>query len=98
MKNTALLISIILALASGAPFAQTTEFAYQGNLKNGANPASGNYDFEFSLFDAVTTAARNNRHKSKDSKQLDERKEIIKKQQAELDVIKDSYLLTKPGG
>lgn len=49
MKNFIVLVTIILALACGAVFAQTTEFAYQGNLKNGANPATGNYDFEFLL-------------------------------------------------
>lgn len=31
--------------------AQTTEFSYQGNLKDGGNPANGNYDFEFALYD-----------------------------------------------
>ncbi len=51
MKNIVLIISIILTLACGAVFAQNTEFTYQGSLKNGANPASGNYDFEFQLFD-----------------------------------------------
>lgn len=30
--------------------AQTTEFTYQGSLKDGANAATGNYDFEFVLF------------------------------------------------
>jgi hypothetical protein len=34
--------------------AQTTEFTYQGNLKNAAVPANGNHDFEFLLFDALT--------------------------------------------
>ena len=38
----------------GPVFAQTTEFTYQGSLKNSSIPASGNYDFEFALFDAVT--------------------------------------------
>lgn len=33
--------------------AQTTEFTYQGSLKNGASPASGNHDFEFLLYDAI---------------------------------------------
>jgi hypothetical protein len=35
-------------------YAQTSEFSYQGNLKNGANPATGNHDFEFALYDAVS--------------------------------------------
>jgi hypothetical protein len=34
--------------------AQTTAFTYQGSLKDGANPANGNYDFEFKLFDLVS--------------------------------------------
>ena len=34
--------------------AQTTEFSYQGSLKDGANSANGNHDFEFALFDAVS--------------------------------------------
>ena len=33
--------------------AQTTEFNYQGSLKDGNAPANGNYDFEFLLFDAL---------------------------------------------
>jgi hypothetical protein len=31
--------------------AQTTEFSYQGSLKDGASSANGNYDFEFALYD-----------------------------------------------
>lgn len=34
--------------------AQNTVFTYQGNLKDGVNPASGNFHFEFSLFDSLT--------------------------------------------
>ncbi|MEP6945213.1 MAG: tail fiber domain-containing protein [Acidobacteriota bacterium] len=34
--------------------AQTTEFTYQGSLKNGAAAATGNYDFEFLLFDVFS--------------------------------------------
>src|SRR5258706_15815097 len=33
---------------------QTTEFTYQGSLKDGGAPANANYDFEFALFDAPT--------------------------------------------
>jgi hypothetical protein len=33
--------------------AQTTEFTYQGSLKDNAAPANANYDFEFALFDAL---------------------------------------------
>src|SRR5258706_15887082 len=34
--------------------AQTTEFTYQGTLKDNGAPANANYDFEFALFDAPT--------------------------------------------
>lgn len=54
MKNIMPVISIILTLMCSVAFAQTTEFAYQGSLKNASAPANGNYDFEFLLFDAVT--------------------------------------------
>lgn len=33
---------------------QTTEFTYQGSLNNGTNPASGNHDFQFLLFDTIS--------------------------------------------
>lgn len=38
---------------SGTGLAQTTAFNFQGRLNSGANPANGNFDFEFKLFDAV---------------------------------------------
>lgn len=44
---------IILALSSLAVLSQTTQFGYQGSIDNGGAPASGNYDFEFVLYDAV---------------------------------------------
>lgn len=34
--------------------AQTTEFTYQGSLKEGVNLANGNYDFEFVLYNALS--------------------------------------------
>ena len=37
---------------------QTTEFTYQGNLNAAGLPATGSHDFEFLLFDALTTAPR----------------------------------------
>ena len=49
-----LVLAFIAALLlSGAIFGQTTEFEYQGSLKDGASAANGNYDFEFALFDAL---------------------------------------------
>ena len=50
-----LVIAIVAVLIfSGGVAAQTTEFTYQGSLKDGAAPANANYDFEFALFDAVS--------------------------------------------
>ncbi|MBC7931653.1 MAG: exo-alpha-sialidase [Rubrivivax sp.] len=50
MKKLALLLSLIL-LAPGICLAQTTAFTYQGKLSSGGAPASGDYQFEFKLFD-----------------------------------------------
>lgn len=38
--------------------AQTTDFTFQGQLQNSAVPATGNYDFEFLLFDSLTGGAQ----------------------------------------
>ena len=38
--------------------AQTTEFTYQGSLKDGGGVASGNYDFQFALFNAASGGAQ----------------------------------------
>src|SRR6266700_6447783 len=48
------LIAMILFVCLLDVQAQTTEFTYQGSLKDGANPATGNYDFEVLLFDSVS--------------------------------------------
>ncbi len=45
---------IFICLLANAAFAQTTAFAYQGRLTDAGNPASGNYDLQFKLFDTVT--------------------------------------------
>lgn len=47
---SALLASILISNAQG----QTTAFTYQGKLSDNANPASGQYDFQFKLFDTAT--------------------------------------------
>ena len=52
-KYFGLALAAIL-LAGVAVFGQTTEFTYQGSLKDGAAPANANYDFEFALFDAAS--------------------------------------------
>ncbi len=38
--------------------AQTTSFVYQGNLVFSGQPANGNFDFEFALFDAATAGSQ----------------------------------------
>jgi hypothetical protein len=38
-------------------FAQGTAFQYQGQLNNGTSPANGNYDFQFTLYNAVTNGS-----------------------------------------
>lgn len=48
------LILTITSLVSRSTLGQSNEFIYQGNLTDGVNPANGNYDFEFALFDTVT--------------------------------------------
>ena len=45
---------MVLAVQSSLVHAQTTQFSYQGSLKDGANPANGTYDIEIDVFDAVT--------------------------------------------
>ena len=47
-------ILVVLTLSVGAANAQTTAFNYQGFLKDGAAPASGNYAISISLWDAET--------------------------------------------
>ncbi|QQS41639.1 MAG: tail fiber domain-containing protein [Acidobacteriota bacterium] len=44
----------LVLLCVGTAMPQTTEFTFQGSLKDGANPANGNYDFEFRLFGTVS--------------------------------------------
>ena len=51
--SAVLFLLVFLGLAT-AISAQTTEFTYQGNLQNASQPATGNFDFEFLLFDAVS--------------------------------------------
>lgn len=49
---------VLLACCASAT-AQTTAFTYQGKLAdNNGNPLSGNYDFQFSLFDGLSGGAQ----------------------------------------
>src|SRR5262245_40942616 len=47
----ALLCSLIFIIPASA---QTTSFTYQGKLVDNGTPANSNYDFQFSLFDALS--------------------------------------------
>ena len=47
------IISMLAALTAGTAFAQGTGFNFQGRLNDGANPANGQYDLQFRLFNAV---------------------------------------------
>lgn len=53
MRSTIILI-ISVTIFVGTASAQTTEFAFQGSLKDGAAAANANYDFEFALFDSLS--------------------------------------------
>jgi hypothetical protein len=51
MKFVSATLAALLLLALAAR-AQPTAFTYQGRLNNGANPASGSYDFQFQIYNA----------------------------------------------
>ena len=52
MKNIRILALILLL--TGAALAQGTGFNFQGRLNDGANPANGSYDLQFTLYSAIT--------------------------------------------
>ena len=52
LKRLLLALSFALLLGCANPSqAQTTVFTYQGRLSEAGNPAQGNYDLQFKLFD-----------------------------------------------
>ena len=51
MRKAVFSAAALIVFFVGAVSAQTSEFSYQGSLKDGPNLANGNYDFEFALFD-----------------------------------------------
>ena len=62
-----LAVFFIAVFSCASAAAQTTAFTFQGSLQTNGAPATGNYDFEFALFDAVsggtqlgTTVSSNN--------------------------------------
>ena len=54
MPRAVLSILFITLLSVWSASAQTTEFTYQGSLKDGNAAAGGNYDFQFALFNAAS--------------------------------------------
>ena len=52
------LLWVVYLSLSNVCSAQTTEFTYQGSLKSNGNPISGNYDFEFVLFDTLSNGTQ----------------------------------------
>src|SRR5438552_1905395 len=52
-RQTCAALGLLLCWVS-AGWAQSTAFTYQGKLTDAGNPAQGNYDLQFKLFDTVT--------------------------------------------
>jgi len=50
--------TLIVLVCINSSSAQTTAFTYQGKLTESGNPANGNYDFEFRLFDSLSAGAQ----------------------------------------
>jgi hypothetical protein len=48
------LLALCISSAAAAVFAQGTAFTYQGRLQEGGSSATGNYDFQFTLWDALS--------------------------------------------
>jgi hypothetical protein len=65
-RITIVLAVVVMLMASSFPItvsaspatAQTTSFAYTGQLSLGGLPVSGDYDFEFKLFDDLSSGAQ----------------------------------------
>lgn len=54
MRNQSIAFLSLVFLAFQASAQVTTAFTYQGELEQSGNPATGEFDFEFELFDAST--------------------------------------------
>ena len=52
-RRVALLL-MLFALCTITALAQTTSFTYQGRLTDGGTAANGNYDLQFTLWDALS--------------------------------------------
>lgn len=58
MTKSFLNLSIAILIAAVSVTAQSTAFIYQGSLNNSGQPANGNFDFEFKLFDTASGGAQ----------------------------------------
>src|SRR5690349_13785388 len=57
LTRMSLNLLIFLACCASAA-AQTTAFTYQGKLIDSGNPGNGNYDLQFTLFDALSAGTQ----------------------------------------
>ncbi|MEI6235101.1 MAG: hypothetical protein WCT04_18750 [Planctomycetota bacterium] len=55
MRNFSMSVAILALSISGMVFGASTEFTYQGQLRQDTLPANGSYDLKFALFDAATS-------------------------------------------
>src|SRR5262245_24147971 len=51
-------VATAVLMPVAAAQAQSTAFTYQGSLKNGGSPATGNYDLTFKIFDALSAGTQ----------------------------------------
>lgn len=61
MKTRIFSFLVIASALFGSPremFAQGTAFTYQGRLNDGTNPATGTYDLQFAVYDALTSGGQ----------------------------------------
>ena len=60
LRSSVLVFLTCAVLAAGPAVAQSlgTAFTYQGRLLSGGPPASGAFDFEFAVFNAVTAGTQ----------------------------------------
>ena len=52
------LSALLVLVCAGATLAQTTSFTYQGRLPDGATPANGVYEIQFTLWDAIAAGTQ----------------------------------------
>jgi hypothetical protein len=54
MRGRIILVFVFFLMSVAPAIAQNTAFTYQGKLTDTGLPASGNFDFQFKLFDTAT--------------------------------------------